>query len=279
MSPWNELQKAKAALDEFGHPAPAFGIVLGSGLGGFGAKIEDCITIPYEAIPGMPKVGVAGHLGSLLLGRVAGVRVACLSGRAHYYEGHSMSHVVFGVRLLGLLGIKGLLLTNAAGALTPDLKPGDLMLIEDHIHSFFAANPLKGPNIPELGTRFPDMTRIYDAAFCESMKKGAKETGQELKSGVYVGVPGPSYETPAEVRMLARVGADAVGMSTTAEAIAARHMGIRVVGISCISNHAAGITGETLHHDEVKEVALAVGGRLERLVHHFLSDWGSGGQA
>ena len=276
MGRWKELQEAKAALEAHGYQAPEFGIVLGSGLGGFGAHIEDCVSIPYDSIPGMPKVSVAGHLGSLLLGTVEGVPVACLSGRAHYYEGHSMSHVVFGVRLLGLLGIKGLLLTNAAGALTPDLGPGDLMLIEDHIHSFFADNPLQGPNIAELGTRFPDMTRIYDAEFCDRMEKAASDTAQSLKKGVYVGVPGPSYETPAEVRMLGRMGADAVGMSTTAEAIAARHMGVRVVGISCISNHAAGITGETLHHDEVKEVALAVGGRLEQLVRKFLSGWGTG---
>ena len=140
IDPWSELEEAKAALDQRGYSVPEFGIVLGSGLGGFGAHIENCETIPYASIPGMPKVGVAGHLGSLLLGTVAGVPVACLSGRAHYYEGHSMAHVVFGVRLLGLLGIKGLLLTNAAGALTPDLRPGDLMLIEDHIHSFFADN-------------------------------------------------------------------------------------------------------------------------------------------
>jgi purine-nucleoside phosphorylase len=270
MGVWNALKVARTALEKHDLGQPTLGIVLGSGLGELGTKIENCKRVPYEEIPGMPHVSVAGHLGELLVGELEGVRVACLSGRAHYYEGHHMNHVVFGVRLLGLLGIKGLLLTNAAGALRQDLGPGDLMLIEDHIHSFFADNPLRGPNVAELGTRFPDMTEIYDRKLRSQMLSAAEETNQSLKAGVYVGVPGPSYETPAEVRMLGRVGADAVGMSTTAEAIAARHMGVRVVGISCISNHAAGITGEELHHDEVKEVALAVGGSLETIVRHFL---------
>ena len=275
MGEWEALSKAQAFLESRNLPRPEVGIVLGSGLGGLGDKIQDCISVPYEEIPGMPTVGVEGHLGALLLGTLEGVPVACLSGRAHYYEGHSMAHVVFGVRLLGLMGVRGLLLTNAAGALHSDLIPGDLMLLKDHIHLFIGDNPLRGPNIKELGTRFPDMTVIYDRPLREQMCAASNAIGLALKTGVYGAVPGPNYESPAEVRMLRAVGADAVGMSTTAEAIAARHMGIRVVGISCITNKAAGITGEELHHDEVKEVALAVGGRLEELVRTFLRgiDW------
>ena len=271
MSIWEDLQAAKKAVEERGAGTPVAGIVLGSGLGGLGKKIEDCVSIPYSEIPGMPTVAVAGHEGALLLGQLGGTPVACLSGRAHYYEGHDMAKVVFGVRLLGLLGAKTLVLTNAAGALHSDLVPGDLMLLKDHIHLFTGANPLRGPNIPELGERFPDMTDLYDRGQRRVMRQVAKEMNLHLPVGVYASVPGPSYETPSEVRLLRLVGADAVGMSTTAEAVAAHHMGMHVTGISCITNKAAGITGEALHHDEVKEVALQVGARLEAMVTAFLS--------
>ena len=270
MSVIDELRSAVDVVRSRVDATPEFGIVLGSGLGGLGKRIEDVVAVPYEDIPGIPKVGVSGHSGELLIGTLGGRRVACLSGRAHFYEGHSIQDVVFGVRLLHSLGAKGVLLTNAAGALSKEMAPGDLMVIDDQIHSFFGANPLRGPNVDALGVRFPDMTTLYDAEFRNRLFHIADQQGVALKRGVYVSVPGPSYESPAEVRMLGFVGGSAVGMSTTAEAIAAHHAGMRVVGISCISNMAAGIGEGALDHSEVKEVALAIGETLENLVIAFL---------
>jgi purine-nucleoside phosphorylase len=217
----------------------------------------------------MPTGKVEGHAGELVAGRLGGLPVVMLSGRAHYYEGFSMPEVVFGVRVCRLLGAETLFLTNAAGGLTSELRPGDLMLIRDHIHLLTGDNPLRGPNESRFGTRFPDMTDLYRRHHRDLMARVARANGIDLKSGVYVCVPGPSYETPAEVRMLRLLGADAVGMSTTAEAIAAAHAGMAVVGVSCITNAAAGLGGSALNHDEVKEVAGQASASLQTLAVAF----------
>jgi len=234
--------------------APRVGVVLGSGLGEFANRLEDAVAISFGEIPHFRKVSVAGHAGRLVLGTVGGVATALLQGRYHYYEGHAIEDVVFPVRVLGKLGITGLLLTNAAGGIGGELRPGDLMIIRDHINGM-GINPLRGGNDERLGPRFPDMSAVYDLDFQELIAAAQAEIGREPRRGVYLALSGPSYETPAEVRMLAGLGADAVGMSTVPEAICARHMGLRVAGISCVTNLAAGISRQPLSHAEVTETA------------------------
>ncbi len=234
--------------------AARVGVVLGSGLGEFAAHVEGAAAIPYEDIPHFKKVSVAGHAGRLVLGTVGGAPTAVLQGRYHYYEGHAIEDVVFPVRVLGQLGIQSMLLTNAAGGIGEDLRPGDLMVIRDHIN-LMGLNPLRGANDERLGPRFPDMSAVYDPEFQDVVVAAQKEIGREAKRGVYLALSGPSYETPAEIRMLAALGADAVGMSTVPEAICARHMGLRVAGISCVTNLAAGISKAPLSHREVTETA------------------------
>ena len=232
---------------------PTIGLVLGSGLGAFARSLEKATAIPYGEIPHFPVSTAVGHTGELVLGHCQGVPVAVLSGRAHVYEGYSFQQVVFPVRVLGRLGVKTLILTNAAGSVNVNYKPGELMVIGDHIN-LMGGNPMTGPNEDELGQRFFDMSEAYDPRLREIAEKACWKAGVTVRKGVYLALSGPSYETPAEIRMLRTLGADAVGMSTVPEVIAARHMGIRVLGISCITNMAAGVTKRPLDHREVLEV-------------------------
>jgi len=244
---------------------PQVGVVLGSGLGEFAAQVAEKTVIAYADIPHFKKVSVAGHAGRLVMGRVGGNAVAVLQGRYHYYEGHDIEDVVFPVRVLARLGIKSLLLTNAAGGISPTLLPGDLMILRDHIN-LMGVNPLRGASDERLGPRFPDMSAVYDPLFQDAIVAAEKEVGLSPQRGVYLALSGPSYETPAEIRMLAALGADAVGMSTVPEAICARHMGVRVAGISCITNLAAGISKQPLSHKEVTETAARVKNDFIRLL-------------
>jgi len=233
---------------------PDIAIVLGSGLGKLADFIENPIVIPYEEIDGFPKPTVTGHGGKLVLGKVGEANVVVMQGRVHLYEGHSPENVVLPVRTLGLLGIKTLVLTNAAGGVNPAFVPGELMVIRDHLN-LQGANPLTGPNDDSLGTRFPDMTEAYNKKLSDLIVECAVENKINIRNGVYAGMTGPTYETPAEINMVRILGADAVGMSTVAECIAANHMGIKVCGVSLITNMAAGLSKTKLTHKEVKETA------------------------
>ncbi len=248
--------------------APAVGVVLGSGLGSFGDTLADVVKVPYAEIPHMPRPSVSGHAGNLCVGAVSGATVVALQGRSHLYEGHPMDATVFGVRLLAKLGCGSVLLTNAAGGIRETFRPGTLMLLSDHLN-LTARNPLTGPNDEQLGPRFPDMTRAYDPELAATARAAAEAVGVALEEGVYAALPGPSYETPAEIRMLRTLGADAVGMSTVPEVIALRHLGVRVGAISCITNMAAGMTSELLDHAEVERTASAVRDKFVEL----LADW------
>lgn len=234
--------------------SPEIAIVLGSGLGGFFDRLTDAFSVEYADVPGWPATAVAGHAGRLGIGRLAGKTVAVLSGRVHLYEGHEMDRVVFATRVMARLGVKALILTNAAGGINAAFGKGALMVIDDHIN-FLGRNPLTGPNDDRFGVRFPDMTEVYSPRLRAIADAASTACGVAVQHGVYIAVPGPSYETPAEIRAFRALGADAVGMSTVPEAIAARHMGLEVLGISCITNMAAGMLPETLSHDEVFEIA------------------------
>ncbi|MCO4792179.1 MAG: purine-nucleoside phosphorylase [Bacteriovoracaceae bacterium] len=254
---YEKLGRTAKHIQEIRKVTPKVGLILGSGLGAFTERIEDPTIIPYADIPNFYDCTVEGHTGRLILGKVKGVETAVLQGRIHAYEGHPMEDLVFPTRVLATLGIETLILTNAAGGINKAFKPGDLVLIEDHIN-LMAKNPLIGPNINELGPRFPDMTHAYNPEVREILEQSGKENGLDLHKGVYAGVLGPTYETPAEVKMLGICGADMVGMSTVPESIAANHLGIKVAGISCITNMAAGIQGKKLSHDDIKEQAVRV---------------------
>ena len=260
------LDEARDFVLEQGGVRPAVALVLGSGLGAFAENLEGRVAVPFGRIPHFPvSTGVVGHAGELVLGRVGGISVAVLAGRIHYYEGKTMAEVVFPARVLARLGARAVVLTNAAGGVRLSFRPGDLMLISDHINAF-GAHPLIGPNEDRLGPRFPDMTAVYDPVLRRLVKAAARKLKIPLREGVYLGNPGPSYETPAEIRMYRRLGADAVGMSTIPEALALRHMGVRVVGISTITNMAAGILKKPLEHEEVLETTRRVGSRFVRLL-------------
>lgn len=246
--------------------APRVGLVLGSGLGSFAEKLKNRVAIPYEEIPHFPvPSGVVGHAGELVLGDVGRTPVVVLSGRVHFYEGRPMTDVVYPARALARLGVGAVVLTNAAGGVRRTFKPGDLMLISDHINAF-GTNPLIGPNEEALGARFPDMSAVYDRKLRSLAKSTARELEVPLREGVYLGNSGPSYETPAEIRAYRSLGADAVGMSTIPEAIALRHAGVRVLGISTITNMAAGILPQPLVHAEVLAVTKRVGQRFVALL-------------
>jgi len=246
--------------------APVVGLVLGSGLGAFAEGLSDRVAIPYDRIPHFPvPSGIVGHAGELVLGRVGKTPVVVLSGRVHFYEGRAMSEVVFPARVLARLGVKAVILTNAAGGVRLTFRPGDLMVLTDHINAL-GGNPLAGANEDALGPRFPDMSAVYDARLRSVLKAEASRLRIPLRQGVYVGLLGPSYETPAEIRMWRKLGADAVGMSTVPEAIALRHAGVRVAGISTITNMAAGILKKPLNHAEVLETTRRVGSRFVRLL-------------
>ena len=244
---------------------PRAAIVLGSGLGDYAEAIRVEAELPYSEIEGFPVSTVPGHAGKFIFGYVDEVPVACMKGRVHFYEGYPISDVVLPTRLMGLMGAEILFLTNAAGGVNTSFHAGDLMMIKDHI-SVFAPNPLIGPNLEELGTRFPDMSHVYDPGLQEAILRAAKEDGNFLQEGVYAQLTGPSFESPAEIRMLRTLGCDAVGMSTVVEAIAANHMGMKICGISCICNLAAGMTARPLTHAEVQEAADRAAPNFKRLV-------------
>lgn len=262
-------------------------LVLGSGLGGFADDVENAVVIPYEEIPHFAVSTVDGHSGRLVIGDVAGVKIAIQQGRFHYYEGYDIQQVIFPMRVFGLLGIETAIITNAAGSVLTSFKPGRLMLIRDHINKM-GVSPLRGENDDRFGPRFPDMTNVYDNRLQEIAKEEALkiaearfEQGVEkrvkpiLRRGVYCALAGPNYETPAEIRMYRQLGATAVGMSTVPEAIAARHQGIKVLGISCITNFAAGITNDVINHDEVMETGVRVGDTFKELLKGIIGRIGS----
>ena len=245
---------------------PKVAVVLGSGLGNYGESesVTSKFELPYSEIPGFPVSTVPGHAGKFIFSSIEGVSVVLMQGRVHMYEGYSAADTVLPIRVLRMLGVSTLILTNAAGGMNPDFHPGDFMLIRDHISSF-VPSPLRGANLEELGDRFPDMTEVYSRDLIAIAKETATSLGIALQEGVYLQTPGPQYETPAEIRMMTLLGADAVGMSTVCEAIAAHHMGMRICGISCITNLAAGLNETALSHAEVQEAAGHVEQRFQRL--------------
>jgi len=252
------VTSSKALAARLGDFRPQVGLVLGSGLGFFAdERIADPVHIPYAELPDFPQSTVTGHAGRFVAGTVAGVRVLCMQGRFHYYEGYGIDTITLPIRVMAMLGIKDLFLTNAAGGIRPDFRPGDLMVIEDHIN-FIGANPLRGTNLDCFGPRFPDMTETYSKERRTLIDGVAAEQGITLRHGIYLATSGPCFETPAEIRAFRTLGADAVGMSTVPECIVARHCGIRVLGISCITNCAAGLNDKPLTHEEVAETATRV---------------------
>ena len=250
---------------------PRIGIVLGSGLGGLADDLEDAVAIPFSDLPGWPVATAPGHLGRLLLGRLGGQPVVMLQGRFHLYEGNDPGLVVQPVLLFARLGARAVLLTNAAGGLDPGFGPGTLMVIRDHLN-LTGRSPLVGPNADAVGPRFPDLTEAWNADLRARFRAAAATEGVDLAEGVYIGLLGPNYETPAEVRMLAQLGGHAVGMSTVLECIAARWAGLDVVGVSLVTNAGAGYTGELLSHEEVLAAGLEAGPRLARVVRRFIAD-------
>lgn len=263
-----QIEPAKKVILERCKEMPRIVITLGSGLGNLLEKMEIESEISFNEIPGFKNTTVSGHSGKLVFGKLGKNRVACLQGRLHFYEGYTMSEVVFPFRTLALCGVENFFLTNAAGGVHPDMKPGDLMLITDHIN-LMGSNPLIGKNDDRLGTRFPDMSQVYHPALRKTVEEVARQQGLKLWQGIYAGVHGPSYETPAEVNMLRRLGADAIGMSTVPEAIALNHMGKKVVGISCITNLAAGVGEGKLKHEEVLSAAKLIQESFSHLVREF----------
>lgn len=270
------VQQAAAELEARAGAAPDLAIVLGSGLGEFADTLASPAVVPYGAIPHWPEAAVVGHAGKLVGGESGRRRVAALAGRVHFYEGYSMDRVTFGVRTLAMWGVKRLVLTNAAGGINTSFAEGALMVIDDHLN-LFGTNPLVGPNDERFGPRFPDMSEVYSKRLRAMADEAAAGLGVTLAHGVYAGLHGPSYETPAEIRMLRTLGADAVGMSTVPEAIVARHMGLEVLGISCITNMAAGVLDRPLDHREVMETAARVKATFIGLVEGIIARVPAGG--
>ncbi len=274
-----EINAAAEVIRSRTHHRPTIGLVLGSGLNSLADNVEEADIIPYAEIPGFPVSTVEGHIGRLVIGRLAGLAVMIMQGRAHYYEGYSLQQVTFPIRVMQALGIKLLIVTNAAGGINPTFRAGDLMLICDHLNLIGMAglNPLRGPNDPALGPRFPSMSQAYDRELRLLAQQVARELGIELRQGVYAGLAGPTFETPAEVRFLRIAGADAVGMSTVPEVIVARHGGMRVLGISGICNVAIAEpdANAEVSHEEVLEAGRLIAPRLTRLITgvlHHLAD-------
>ena len=249
--------------------SPKVGIILGSGLGDFANQIQVEVEVPYNEIEGFPVSTVAGHAGKFIFGYLGDVPIMCMKGRVHYYEGYAMTDVVLPIRLMYLMGVRNLLLTNAAGGIGEGFKAGDLMMITDQI-ACFVPNPLIGPNDEEYGARFPDMSEIYNRDLQAVIRNAAAKHNVPIKEGIYVQLTGPSYESPAEIRMLKALGAGAVGMSTTVEAIVANHLGMKICGISCISNLAAGLSETPLSHKEVQEAADKVAPLFQKLVKEIV---------
>jgi len=267
---YNQINEAKKFIEKNVNLKTKIGLILGSGLGSLAEEIKDVKYIPYKDIPHFPESTVKGHKGRLAIGKLEGKTVIAMQGRFHYYEGYSLKEVTFPVRVMQSMGIKQLIVTNAAGGIDLNFSVGGLMLISDHIN-FFGDNPLIGRNDDRLGTRFPDMTYAYDPKLRELAKYSANNLDIDLYEGIYIGVPGPSYETPAEIKMARTFGASAVGMSTVPEVITANHAGMKVLGISCITNMAAGILDKRLTHEEVEEVTTRVKSEFQNLVRKCLS--------
>lgn len=271
----NIFQKAKESAEyirEKCQKQPEIAVILGSGLGVLADEIENAVTVNYSDIPNFPVSTVEGHAGELVIGNLNGKCILCMKGRFHYYEGYTMKEVSFPVRVMKLLGINNMLVTNAAGGINKSFEPGDLMLITDHI-KFFSDTPLRGRNIEEFGPRFPDMTNVYSRELRQIAKTASQKAGVQLREGVYAFMSGPTYETPAEIRALTVMGADAVGMSTVPEAIIAAHSGMKVLGISCISNMAAGILDQPLNHQEVMDTANRVKDKFLKVVRACIEEW------
>ncbi|HEY7290813.1 MAG TPA: purine-nucleoside phosphorylase [Vicinamibacterales bacterium] len=269
MDQYDRVKEAADAVHSKIADVPNVGIVLGSGLGDFANSLEQSVSMPYDTLPHWPASRVVGHEGRLVVGRSRGKTVAALAGRCHLYEGHDVSTVVFAVRALRLLGVETILLTNAAGGVNTGFAQGALMVIDDHIN-LTGANPLVGPNDTRFGPRFPDMSEVYASRLRSIADRAGKSIDLVLPHGIYAALLGPSYETPAEIRYLRKIGADAVGMSTVHEAIAARHMGMQVLGISCITNMAAGVLPAPLDHEEVMATARKVRGQFVSLLEGIL---------
>ena len=250
--------------------APDVAVVLGSGLGGFASGLQSSRTLTYEEIPHWPESNIVGHEGKLIIGQSSGRTVAALAGRVHFYEGYDLRTVTFGTRAVAMLGVKTIILTNAAGGINTNFNRGALMVIDDHIN-LMGINPLVGPNDDRFGPRFPDMTTVYSVRLRDAAHRAAEALGMGLAHGIYVALPGPSYETPAEIRYLRIIGADAVGMSTVPEAIVARHMGLEVLGLSCITNMAAGVLPQPLNHEEVLATTRRVRGQFIALLEGIIS--------
>lgn len=271
MSLLEKIDEAKRFIEAKLNTTPRIGMVLGSGLGVLGDEVEQAVKIPFGEIPNFPVSTVAGHAGQLVIGQLAGQQVVVMQGRFHFYEGWSLDEVTFPIRVMKALGVEVCFVTNAAGGIDPEWSPGDLMLISDHIN-FTGRNPLVGPNEAELGPRFPDMSNAYNRELRGLAKTVADRLAIPLREGVYVGVSGPSYETPAEIRMFRMVGGHAVGMSTVPEVIVANHSGLKVLGISCISNMAAGILDQPLSHDEVMETTEKIKANFIDLVKAIVTE-------
>lgn len=268
---WDKVEEALKYVKKKSSVRPEAAVILGSGLGGLSRAIEAADVIPYTEIPYWPRSTAPGHAGRLVLGLIEGRPVAAMQGRVHYYEGYDMQEITFPVRVLASLGIKALVVTNASGSVNKDFLPGTIAAITDHIN-FMGANPLSGVNNEQWGPRFPDMSEAYDKKFIETLERAARSEKTEIKKGVYMAFSGPSFETPAEVRMARLLGADMVGMSTVPEVLTANHMGVRVLGISCAANYASGITKEKLTHDDVLAVMEKCGGGISRLIKRFLAE-------
>ncbi len=269
LSVYSAIRETVDTIHLYSQQKPMLGLILGSGLGSFADNFKNPTVIPFSNLPHFPSTTVLGHSGNLIFGEIDGVHSVALQGRVHLYEGYTPMEVGFPTRILGALGIRRLIVTNAAGGINPNFRPGDLMLISDHIN-MMGVNPLAGPNIDALGPRFPDMSEAYDRTMRQAAREAAREIGMDQREGVYVGLRGPSFETPAEIRMCRTLGADAVGMSTVPEVIVANHMGVRVLGISCITNMAAGIRPQKLSHEEVMETAQKAGETFQSLLRAII---------
>lgn len=267
-----QIDEAAGAVRQLTTHKPRIGLILGSGLGALANQIQDAQTIPYEKIPHWPPSTVQGHKGNLVLGKLDGQSVMTLQGRTHFYEGFSMAEITLPVRVMKRLGVEILVVTNAAGAINPDYAPGDVMLITDHIGliGMTGNNPLRGPNLDEFGPRFPDMSRAYDPELMDLARAAAKKSGVAMHEGVYIGLSGPSFETPADLRFLRAIGSDAVGMSTVPEVTVACHSGIKVLGFSGISNK-ANLDGSTVTtHEEVLQAGEVIVPKISSILHNFL---------